>query len=147
MATVHSAGIIPVRQTPNGWEVLILRKGRYYDSPKGRLDDGEEWFDAALRETAEESNLTDISFPWGRDYHETEPYATRQGKKKKNKIVRYFLGQVMSGEAAIIPNPETGRREHDDFGWYSWKEAARLDLTDRIRASLEWAQERMKGSA
>lgn len=73
-----SAGVVVVRRFPQEWRCLILRSYRNWDFPKGTVEAGEAPLDAARREVAEESALTDLEFRWGEIYCETAPY--RGGK-------------------------------------------------------------------
>jgi 8-oxo-dGTP pyrophosphatase MutT (NUDIX family) len=128
-----SAGVVPARKTPEGWNLLILRAYRNWDFPKGRIDPGEEPLAAAKREAAEEAALTDLEFPFGEIYRDTAPYA-------RNKIARYYL--AVTGEAGItLPvSPALGRPEHHEGRWVSLAEAARL-LPPRLQLVLAWARE------
>ncbi len=56
---VRAAGGVPVRPGPAGPEVLLVHRSRYDDwsFPKGKLDPGESWEAAAVREVWEETGL------------------------------------------------------------------------------------------
>ena len=66
-----SAGVVVVRSAPRGPLILMLRAYRNWDFPKGAVEPGEEPLAAAIRETAEESGITDLAFDWGTDFYET----------------------------------------------------------------------------
>jgi 8-oxo-dGTP diphosphatase len=97
---VEAAGGVIVR---NG-AVLVVHRREYDDwsLPKGKLDPGETWEDAAVREVEEETGLcATITAPLGTtEYHDA---------KGRSKIVRYFLMEA-DGE------PE-GRNEVDEVRW------------------------------
>ena len=133
MAKILSAGVIPVRRTPFGWRMLVLRAYKNWDFPKGVVEPDEEPLDAAKREAAEETGLTDFDFPFGVDYKETLPYAG-------GKVARYYLAET-SEETVQLPISEVlGRPEHHEWRWVSCDEAEDL-LPPRLAIVLEWARE------
>ncbi len=87
---------------------------------------------AAVREVEEETALTGLRFRWGDLYRETHPY--NQGRK----VARYYIAESASTEVSLMPNPELGRPEHNEYRWVDRAEAWNL-LTPRVRAILEWA--------
>lgn len=130
-----SAGIVPIRFTNNEAQYLLLRCYTYWDFPKGGLEDKETAFQAAIRETSEESGILEesLDFLWGFDYYETESYG-------KNKTAKYFLASV--SDSAIVElksNPETGKPEHQEFKWFSYEEAVKV-VNGRILGVLDWAK-------
>lgn len=133
MAELISAGVVPARRTPDGWKLLILRAYRNWDFPKGRIDPGEAPLAAAKREAEEEAALTDLEFPFGEIYRDTEPYAG-------GKIARYYLAVTRRDEITLPIAPELGRPEHHEGRWVSLDEAARL-LPPRLQAILRWARD------
>jgi 8-oxo-dGTP diphosphatase len=54
---IQAAGGLIWRKTTRGREICILYRSRYNDwtLPKGKLQPGEDWFEAALREVHEET--------------------------------------------------------------------------------------------
>jgi len=127
-----SAGVVVVRRTADAWRYLLLRAGSYWDFPKGMVEPGEDPLAAAIRETEEETTLTDLDFRWGRAYIETEPYG-------KNKIARYYLAESKTGEVSLPVSAELGHPEHDEFCWLDYASAQSL-LVPRVRAILDWAE-------
>jgi bis(5'-nucleosidyl)-tetraphosphatase len=91
-----------------------------------------------VREVAEETSLTDLEFPWGEVFRETEPYSG-------GKVARYYLAASRDGPVSLPVNPELGRAEHHEFRWVSWEEAQRL-LPERLRPVLTWAHEVTEGA-
>lgn len=106
---ITSAGIIVVKETKLGWRLLLLRKLDKYDLPKGHLKLGEEILAGAIRETREETSITDLDFKWG-----TEGFIANTCK--------FFLAATKQ-EPQLVPNPETKIYEHDDFEWVSFEKA------------------------
>ena len=126
-----SAGVVVVRRGPSGYRFLLLRCFRYWDFPKGMVDEGETPFDAARREVREESTLEELIFAWGQVFIDTPPYAG-------GKVARYYLAECPSGDVSLPVTEELGRPEHDEFRWVSYNDARRL-LGPRLVTVLDWA--------
>ena len=132
-----SAGVVIVRETPDGARFLLLRAYGNWDFPKGRVENGEEPFTAAVREVAEEAGLDDLEFSWGKDYRETVPYA-------RNKVARYYLAATRTESLKLPVSAELGRPEHHEYRWVDLTEA--LELTaPRLHSVLAWAAARVVG--
>ena len=106
--------------------VLVVHRPRYDDwaFPKGKLEDGETWEQAALREVEEETGLRCALG----DYLGSTHYRLREGVKE----VRYFR-MTADGDAAP-------RNEVDDVRWLTAAEARGLltyeydrELLSRLR--------------
>lgn len=128
-----SAGIVPVRRSARGWQLLVLRAYRNWDFPKGRVHPGEEPFAAAKRETQEETGLDDLDFPFGDGYRETLPYA-------RGKIARYYIAETAQDHITLPISHELGRPEHDEWRWVTLEEAEDL-LPPRLALVLDWVRE------
>jgi 8-oxo-dGTP diphosphatase len=104
--------------------VLLVHRPRYDDwtFPKGKLDAGESFEDAALREVEEE---TGIRCTLGRELP-----STRYEVNGRPKLVRYWL-MTPEAEPGFVPNDET-----DDLRWVTPGEARRLLTYDRDRDLL-----------
>jgi len=126
-----SCGVVIARVFPDQTRFLLLRAFNYWDFPKGMLEEGEDPFQAAIREVREETGLIDLEFLWGKGYQETPPYGM-------GKIARYYLAQSQTGEVYLPVNPELGRPEHEEFRWLPYDEA-RAILAPRLKSILNWA--------
>jgi 8-oxo-dGTP diphosphatase len=117
---IHAAGGVVVRDG----RVLVVHRPRYDDwtFPKGKLDPGESFQDAALREVEEETGLR---CTLGRELPGT---AYRVGTRPK--VVRYWLMEADT-ETPFVPNDET-----DDLRWVTREEAMSLLSYDRDREVL-----------
>lgn len=102
---VEAAGGVVVRPGAEGPEIAVVHRPRYGDwtLPKGKLDPGETFEQAALREVREETGL---ECSVGRELDSTR-YTDSKGRPK---IVRYWLMQVVGGE--FEPNDEV-----DELRW------------------------------
>lgn len=127
-----SAGVVVVRETPEGMRFLLLRAYRHWDFPKGMVETGETPLDAAKREVEEETGLADLDFRWGDDFRETPPYA-------RGKVARYYLASTGQEEVRLAANPQTGIHEHMEYRWVDYDTAARL-VAPRVKVMLDWAQ-------
>lgn len=119
--TVEAAGGVVVRQREHGPELCLVHRPRYGDwtLPKGKLDPGESFEDAALREVLEETGLRCSLV---RELESTH-YTDSNGSPK---IVRYWLMEVAAGR--FEPNDEV-----DELRWMSPEEAAAALTYDRDR--------------
>ena len=120
------------RRTERGVRLLVLRAYKNWDFPKGRMEPGESELDAAKRETAEETGLTDLDFPFGDAHKDTLPYAG-------GKVARYFLAETAEAVIELPVSAELGRPEHHEWRWVSYDEAEEL-LPPRLGIVLEWAR-------
>jgi 8-oxo-dGTP diphosphatase len=103
-AEVRAAGGVIVRRGGGGPEVALVHRPKYDDwsLPKGKLDRGEAWEEAALREVEEETGLR------CRLLEELDAVAYRDPKGRP-KVVRYWLMEPVSG--SFQPNKEVDRFE------------------------------------
>jgi 8-oxo-dGTP diphosphatase len=115
-AEVKASGGLVWRRGERGLEVVLVHRPKYDDwtFPKGKLDPGEGWEDAALREVLEETGLR------CRLGHEL-PLAAYTDPKGRSKVVRYWLMEPLDG--AFEPSHEV-----DEMRWVPADEA-RSELT------------------
>jgi 8-oxo-dGTP pyrophosphatase MutT (NUDIX family) len=128
----RAAGAVVFRRTERGPRLLVLRAYKNWDFPKGMIEPGESELDAAKRETAEETGLTGLEFPFGDAHKDTVPYAG-------GKIARYFLAETDQSDIELPVSAELGRPEHHEWRWVSLDEAEDL-LPPRLAIVLEWAR-------
>ena len=104
--------------------IALVHRPKYDDwtLPKGKLDPGEDFEQAALREVEEETGLR---CRLGRELPSSQ-YADGKGRPK---LVRYWLMEPLSGE--FTPNDEV-----DELRWAELDDARRLLSYERDREVL-----------
>ncbi len=124
MAKVRAAGGVLRREVDGQVRVAVVHRPRYDDwsLPKGKLDPGESWEQAALREVEEEIGLR------CRLGHELPPTSYRDDKGRA-KVVRYWMMEPLDGE--FVPSHEV-----DEVRWLAPAEADRLLADEHDRELL-----------
>ncbi len=113
---VRAAGGVVMRDRAGGGvEVLLVHRPSYDDwsLPKGKLDPGESWEQAAVREVLEETGLR------CRLGRELDPVKYRD-RKGRPKTVRYWLMEPRE-DVGFTPNDEV-----DELRWLELAAAALL---------------------
>ena len=127
-ATVRAAGVVPWRR-PNGrLEVAVVHRPKYDDWswPKGKLEPGEPWPAAAVRETQEETGLlVRLGLPLPPASYEV---GTRG--RYRPKVVRYWAACVEGEDGEPL-------NEVDGMKWLPPDDARRLLTYRRDRMQLD----------
>lgn len=114
---VRAAGGVVVRERGGTREVVLVHRARYDDwsLPKGKVDPGETFEAAALREVQEETALDCVLL----DELESVRYRDAHGRAK---VVRYWLMRPVGGCV------ETRAPDHeiDAVEWVTFDEAERV---------------------
>ncbi len=112
---VGAAGGVVCRPAADGVEVLVVHRPRYDDwsLPKGKLDPGEDFEEAAVREVLEETGVD------ARLAEELSPVRYRD-RKGRDKLVRYWRMEVRD-PGRFEPNDEV-----DEIRWLDPGAAADL---------------------
>lgn len=128
-----AAGGLVWRETEQGRQLLLVHRKRYDDwsLPKGKLEPGESWPDAARREVTEETGYT-VSFL---DFAGVTTYY--HGRRPK---VVLFWNMVVSGEAGAQTTGDQALPEVDQMLWVDAAEAAeRLTYSaERTLVAQNW---------
>ena len=133
----RAAGAVVFRRTERGVRLLVLRAYRNWDFPKGVVEAGESELDAARREIAEETGISELDFPFDDQYCETLPYAL-------GKVARYYIAETEQAEVRLPVSLELGRPEHHEWRWVGFDEAEEL-LPPRLARVLDWARATIAG--
>jgi 8-oxo-dGTP diphosphatase len=119
---IAAAGGVVVRREGVGRpRVAVIHRPKYMDwsLPKGKLEKGEEWKEAALREVEEETGFRCEAL-------EELPSVSYLDRKARSKLVRYWLMRPIEGK--FEPHGEV-----DELRWGTRREAARLLTYDHDR--------------
>ena len=131
-AEVKAAGGRVWRRAGDTIAIASAHRPRYDDwsLPKGKLDAGERWEEAALREVEEETGMR------CRLGDELEP-VTYQDRKGRDKVVRYWLMEP-EDDTDFVPNDEV-----DQLRWMAPPEAIEILSYPRDRELVQAAAERL----
>ncbi|HZJ27519.1 MAG TPA: NUDIX hydrolase [Acidimicrobiia bacterium] len=122
---VRAAGGVVRRERAGSAEIVVVHRPRYDDwtLPKGKLDTGESFEDAARREVEEETGLR---CALGRELAPVEYTDHRE----RPKLVRYWMMRVVGATAGeSVPNDEV-----DELRWCTVEAAERLLTYEHDRA-------------
>ncbi|MBI5732677.1 NUDIX domain-containing protein [Candidatus Jorgensenbacteria bacterium] len=128
-----SAGIIIYRKTSEGIKFLLLyHGGRYWNFPKGKLDQGEKSFRAALREVKEETGLSSNELRLKEWFKVYDRFTFTKNKEKVFKIVMYYLAETDNPIIKISS-------EHHGYGWFLLRDALRMLMYPNLKSNLKKA--------
>jgi 8-oxo-dGTP pyrophosphatase MutT (NUDIX family) len=123
-----SAGIILYNNKHDERQFLVLKyPGGHWDFVKGKMEKLEDTQQTAIRETNEETGITDIKFIDG--FKEEISYTFFINNEEINKKVIFYLAKTNSTEIKIS-------EEHLDFIWLNFKEAIDKITYQNARAIL-----------
>ena len=115
MKEAISSGVILFNENYTVRKYLLLNYPTgHWDFIKGGIEDGENPYETATRETKEETGITDIEFIDG--YEEQIEYFFRVNNHDVHKKVIFFLGKTNSLNVTLS-------HEHINFIWLDYETA------------------------
>ena len=110
-----SAGIVLFRNISNKNEFLLLNYPQgHWDFIKGKIEQSETSHETALRETKEETGISNIEFIDG--FEESIEYDFRFKNKDIHKKVIFFLAKTSEKKIKLS-------HEHNDYLWLGYNDA------------------------
>ncbi len=133
MIKQFSAGIIVYRQTQEGPKFLLLYHGKsYWNFPKGKIEETEKSFRAALRELKEETGLKKSDLVFGDFFRMTNRYFFTKNGQKVFKTVIFYLAETRKSKIIISD-------EHQGYAWFTYREALKMIKHKNLKPLLKKA--------
>ena len=115
-----SSGVIVFRLEKKEPLFLILYRGKsHWTFPRGKIENEERSFQAALRETREETGLSrsDISIING--FRAYEHWVFTKNRQRIAKTVIFYIGETKRKNVRLEP-------DFEGYGWFVYREALRI---------------------
>ena len=127
-----SAGIVLFRKEESKILFLLLHyPSGHWDFVKGKMEQGESTYQTAVRETKEETGITDITFV--ENFEEWIEYNFKyQGELVQKKVV-FFLAETKTEEVKIS-------HEHSGYTWMDYNSSMEKTTFDNAKTVLTKAQ-------
>ena len=127
-----SAGIVLFRKEESKILFLLLHyPSGHWDFVKGKMEQGESTHQTAVRETKEETGITDITFV--ENFEEWIKYNFKyQGELVQKKVV-FFLAETKTEEIKIS-------HEHSGYTWMDYNSSMEKTTFDNAKTVLTKAQ-------
>ena len=130
-----SAGIVLFRKENDENLFLLLHyPSGHWDFVKGKMEKNESHTETAVRETMEETGITDIKFVEG--FEEWIEYNFQFQKDLVNKKVVFFLAETKTKDIEIS-------HEHQNFIWLNYIDAMEKTTFDNAKTVLSKAQKKL----
>ena len=134
MRTETSAGIVLFRNISNENEFLLLNYPQgHWDFIKGKMEKNETPRETALRETKEETGISDIEFIDG--FEESVEYDFRFNDENIHKKVIFFLAKTETLQTVSLSH------EHNDYLWLGYNDALKKTTYGNAKNVLSKANE------
>jgi len=133
MREQKSAGIVLFRNDSDKNEFLLLNYPQgHWDFVKGKIEQNETSHETALRETKEETGITNIEFVDG--FEESVEYDFRFKKENIHKKVIFFLAKTNEKNIKLS-------HEHNDYLWLEYNDALKKTTFENAKNVLTKANE------
>jgi len=133
MREQKSAGIVLFRNNSDKNEFLLLNYPQgHWDFVKGKIEQNETSHETALRETKEETGITNIEFVDG--FEESVEYDFRFKKEDIHKKVIFFLAKTNEKNIKLS-------HEHNDYLWLEYNDALKKTTFENAKNVLTKANE------
>jgi 8-oxo-dGTP pyrophosphatase MutT (NUDIX family) len=133
MREQKSAGIVLLRNDSGKNEFLLLNYPQgHWDFIKGKVEQGETPHETALRETKEETGISDIEFIDG--FEESVEYDFRFKNEDIHKKVIFFLAKTNEKKISLS-------HEHNDFVWLEYDDVLKKTTFRNAKNVLSKANE------
>ena len=138
MGTEKSAGIVLFRNDSNKNEFLLLNYPQgHWDFIKGKVEENETTHETAIRETKEETGISNIEFIDG--FEEWVEYDFKFKKEDIHKKVIFFLAKTDEKNIHLS-------HEHNDYIWLEYNDALKKTTFENAKNVLSKANEFLSGS-
>jgi len=133
MKEQKSAGIVLFRNDSDKNEFLLLNYPQgHWDFVKGKIERNETSHETALRETKEETGISNIEFING--FEESVEYDFRFKKENIHKKVIFFLAKTDEKNIKLS-------HEHNDYLWLEYSDALKKTTFENAKNVLTKANE------
>ena len=127
-----SAGIVLFRRENEKKLFLLLHyPSGHWDFVKGKMEKGESTHQTAVRETEEETGITDITFL--ENFEEWIEYNFQYQGELINKKVVFFLAETKTEKVKIS-------HEHQNYAWMDYNTSIEKTTFDNAKTVLTKAQ-------
>ena len=127
-----SAGIILFNDNKSRKFLLLNYPSKHWDFVKGKMENGETTHETALRETKEETGISDVEFLDG--FEEEIEYYFRAENQDIHKKVIFFLGRTKTLDIILS-------HEHLDFIWLDYDNALNKITYENAKNLLKKSKE------
>ena len=127
-----SAGIILFNGNKDRQFLLLNYPSKHWDFVKGKMENGETTHETALRETKEETGISDVEFLDG--FEEEIEYYFRAENQNIHKKVIFFLGKTKTLDIILS-------HEHLDFIWLDYDNALNKITYENAKNLLKKSKE------